>query len=387
MGDRATMTQALAVAAVSLWVAGCEGSLAAAGNPATSPADLTRLAGDHDAEVRKAVAGNPSTPAPVLAAAYDSNFWRPIIAANPGISPELLVKVFIENIDGGYYSAHDGGSTGAAPILAALADNPATPLDILYDLAEESDEVGATALKNPKLMTAEAQARLVETSMHLQTARDHHTSPAVLSELASDTSVGVRRLVAENPNSPPGAILTLVGDGRDSVRLAVTRNPKVKPDVLRNVLSDLAGDDDTHVREAVARNPATPGRVLAFLAHDANLDVRGDVASNPSTPVATLSMLFGGKDESIIEKIGSNPSTPPDLRAAAQAELVRYRSAPSNAGVTAGAGDRASSPETSSQPPTGSAGDWKPPPPRTCHPRETSRDQQTGVSTWVVECG
>jgi hypothetical protein len=383
MGDRATTTQALALAVISSWLAGCAGSLAEAGNPATSPAELGRLANDPDAEVRKAVAGNPSTPAPVLAATYDSSLWRPIIAANPGISPELLVRIFIENIDGGYYSAHDGGSYSAGPILAALAANPATSLDILYDLAEESDEVGATALKNPKLQTPEAQARLVQTSIHLQTARDHHTAPAVLSELATDVSVGVRRLVAENPNSPPAAILTLAGDGRDSVRLAVTRNPKVRPEVLHNVLSDLAGDDDTHVREAVARNLATPGRVLAFLAHDRNLDVRREVASNPSTPVATLSMLFASKDVDVIEKVGSNPSTPPDLRAAAKAEVVRSRAAPSNGG----AGDGPSPPGAGTPAPSGSAGDWKPPPPRTCHPREISRDRQTGVSTWVVDCG
>jgi HEAT repeat protein len=383
MADTARVAYVFTVAAVSLWFAGCEGSLAAAGNPATSPADLARLANDHDGEVRKAVAGNPSTPGPVLAASYASDFWRPIIAANPGISPELMVKVFIENIDGGYYSAHDGGSLSAGPILAALAANPATPVDILYDLAEESDEVGAKALKNPKLSTVEAQARLVQTAMHLQTARDDHTAPPVLSELADDSSVGVRRLVAENPNSPAPAILKLAGDGRDSVRLAVTRNPKVRPEVLRNVLSDLAGDDDTKVREAVARNHATPARVLAFLAHDGNLDVRGDVASNPSTSPATLSMLFGDKDEDVIEKVGSNPSAPPDLRAAARAELVRYRAAPSNTG----AGDRTSSPGAGSQAPTGSAGEWKPPPPRTCHPTETSRDRETGISTWIVDCG
>jgi hypothetical protein len=385
MRERGTMTYALAVAAVSLSVAGCEGSLAAAGNPATSPADLARLANDHDAEVQKAVAGNPSTPAPVLATLYASADWRPIIAANPGISPELLVKAFIENIDGGYYSAHDGGDSSAGPILAAIARNPATPVVILYDLAEESDEVGATALKNPKLMSPEAQARLVETSMHLQTARDHHTAPAVLSELAADTSVGVRRLVAENPNSPPTAILRLAGDGRDSVLLAITRNPRVRPEVLGNVLGDLAGDDSTVVREAVAKNHGTPARVLSFLAHDASLEVRSDVAANPSTSPATLSLLFGDKDESVIEKIATNPSAPPDLRAAVKTELIRFHSAPSNAG---GASDGASAPQAASPAPGGgSAGEWKPPPPRTCHPRETGRDRATGASTWVVECG
>jgi hypothetical protein len=381
--DKAAIAGILAVVGVALWPPGCEGSLTAASNPATSPADLTRLAGDHDAEVRKAVAGNPSTPGPVLAATYASSLWRPIIAANPGISSELLVMMFIENIDGGYYSAHDGGSYSTGPILAALAANPATPTDILYDLAEESDEVGATALKNPKLMTGEAQARLVETSMHLQTARDHHTSPPVLSELATDSSVGVRRLVAENPNSPPMAILKLAGDGRDSVRLAVTRNPNVNANVLSSVLSDLAGDDSTTVREAVARNRATPGRVLAFLSRDGNIDVRGDVAGNPSTPAATLSILFGDKDEAIIEKIGSNPSSPSDLRLAAMAELVRYHAAPLNTGPS----EKTSSPASSSRAPKAAAGEWRPPPPRTCHPREISRDRQTKQSTWVVDCG
>jgi len=386
MGDSATMTTALALAAVLLGAAGCEGSLAAAGNPATSPADLTRLANDNDAEVRKAVAGNPSTPGPILAATYDSSLWRPVIAANPGISPELLVRIFIENIDGGYYSAHDGGSYSAAPILAALAGNTATPLDILYDLTEENDEVGAAALKNPKLTTPEAQARLVETSIHLQTARDHHTAPAVLSELAADQSVGVRRLVAENPNTPPMAILQLAGDGRDSVRLALTRNPKVRPEVLGNVLSDLAGDDDTSVREAVAKNHATPARVLSFLAHDCNRDVRGDVAGNSSTPVATLSMLFGSKDEDVIEKIGANPSTPPDLRAAVAAELVRSHGAP-NGGSNIGASATTRPAEEDCRAPTRTPGEWKPPPPRTCHPKVISRDRQTGEATWVVECG
>ena len=385
MANKVTIARVLAVAAVALWAgaAGCEGSLTVAGNPATSPADLTRLAGDHDAEVRKAVAGNPSTPGPVLAAMYASSLWRPIIAANPGISPELLVTMFIENIDGGYYSAHDGGSHSTGPILAALATNPATPIDILYDLAEESDEVGATALKNPKLRTGEARARLVETSMHMQTARDHHTSPRVLAELATDSSVGVRRLVAENPNSPPMAIVKLAGDGRDSVRLAVTRNPNVSAAVLSSVLSDLAGDDSTTVRQAVARDRATPGRVLAFLSRDGNIDVRGDVASNPSTPAATLSMLFGDKDEDIIEKIGFNPSTPSDLRAAAKAEVIRYRAAPLNAG----AGEKIGPPAPSSRAPKAAAGEWRPPPPRTCHPREISRDRETKQSTWVVDCG
>jgi Leucine rich repeat variant len=386
MGDRATMTHALAIAALSLCVAGCEGSLAAAGNPATSPADLARLANDHDTEVQKAVAGNPSTPAPVLTTLYASPDWRPIIAANPGISAELMVKVFMENIDGGYYSAHDGGSSSAGPILAAIAQNPATPLSILYDLAEESDEVGSAALKNPKLMTPEAQAWLVETSLHLQTARDHGTSPAVLAALAADDSVEVRRLVAENPNSPPAALLRLAGDGRDRVLLAITRNPKVRPEVLGNILADLAGDESTAVREAVAKNHGTPARVLSFLAHDASLEVRSDVAANPSTSPATLTLLFGDKDESVIEKIGANSSAPPDLRAAAKAELVRFQAAPSSAGA---GNDRAGAPPPAGPPaPSGSsAGEWKPPPPRTCHPRDTGRDRDTGQRTWVLECG
>lgn len=112
----------------------------------------------------------------------------------------------------------------------------------------------------------------------------HETTPARLSELASDPEIAIRDAAASNPNMPAER------------------------------LNLLASDVSWSVRRGVATNPAAPEYLLVLLARDGWEEVRREVAANRRTPVEILEYLYQDPYSSVRRALYDNPNTPAHIR-------------------------------------------------------------------------
>ena len=126
-----------------------------------------------------------------------------------------------------------------------------------------------------------------------------------MGRLAGDKDIDVRRLVAENPNTPVAILGRLKNT---AVRDGVAANPNTPIALLER----LAGDKNIYIRLLVAENPNTPMQrriaILVRLAGDKDEDVRRRVAKNPNTPISILERLANDKDSEVRLEVASNPS-------------------------------------------------------------------------------
>ena len=134
-------------------------------------------------------------------------------------------------------------------------------------------------------------------------------SPEVLTVLARDKNVSVRRNVSRNPNTPPEALTALARDKDEYVRQIVAHNPSTPPEAL----TILARDREVDIRRGVAGNSNTPPEVLTAFARDEDEYVRQNVAGNPSTPPEVLTVLSRDEVRSVRFAVAGNPSTPPEV--------------------------------------------------------------------------
>ncbi|MCB1054977.1 MAG: hypothetical protein KDD11_05625 [Acidobacteria bacterium] len=156
--------------------------------------------------------------------------------------------------------------------LLDLVDNPATPADVLAEIARRDD---------PRLDSAAGGWRqwLREDlrSVHAAVAARRDTPAAALSMLAGSLSAPVRRSVAANPSTPTASLEALAEVADPPVLRALALNPSTPAMVLRT----LATNPDLWVRFGVARNPSTPPEVIRGLADDSAPEVRTAVARGP----------------------------------------------------------------------------------------------------------
>lgn len=188
--------------------------------------------------------------------------------------------------------------------------------------------------------------------------------------LMAHPSWRIRRLLAQNLETPSLALGWLAGDPRLEVRCAVAANPAASPEVLREVrlaatslwrarldhlealfvldllarhpylpaeeLNQLAGWTEAWpahrtapwIARGVAFNPAAPPALIARLARHPHPCVREAIAQRRDAGAAILSALAADPDATVREAIAANPFTPPtDLPALAAdpSERVRYR--------------------------------------------------------------
>ena len=330
------------------------------------------------------------------------------IASDPSTSPEALAQLYIDRISHEGWMPHldpsgpreeamsstPSGYTFPGPLFGALAANPKTPPDVLYNLVSEGGEIATRALGNPAMQTPEAKAKVAETTEHLKAASDPATPPSQLAELAADIVNRVRAKVAANPTTAPEVLLKLSADGAPDVRTAAAGNPSTTPEALGN----LAGDAIEPVRRKAGRNEKTPPDALVFLAPDNSSDVRAAVACNPSTPVSTLTILSGdhtsGSNLYIRGCVGINPSAPAAMRTAVKVWEDWYKNGhgtpePSTPGA-AGRDNIGSAGTQRSGSPAQQQGTnvstWKAAPPKKCQTVQTSKDGRTGNATWAVQC-
>ena len=143
-------------------------------NPNT-PLDILEQLGnkmDYDNRIRNAVAANPSTPLSLLKELYRYGGVSTAlyIARNPNVSEDLLRKI-------SRLSATPHNKSDYSSAMAAVADNPKTPIDVLDYLSNNEDAyVRAWVAKNP------------------------NTPMATLKKLLSDESYYVQDYLGKNPN-------------------------------------------------------------------------------------------------------------------------------------------------------------------------------------------
>ncbi|HEX6371075.1 MAG TPA: hypothetical protein VF006_19310 [Longimicrobium sp.] len=235
-------------------------------NEATAPERLEELSHHLDAEVREAVARNPRTPQATLRRLADDDTvagdalenpsfpraaWLEVavqgrswvlekIARAPDASPDALhavvrhVAARLADDFAGDEDAFDDSDVG--DVLEGLAENPATPAEILaqvWSLNARRDDPGDYG---------EALARHAA------------APPELLAELAGSGDDTVREAVAANPRTAREVLERLAGDAERSVREAVAGRTELAPETLKR----LGKDDEYLVREAARANPAYP---------------------------------------------------------------------------------------------------------------------------------
>lgn len=150
------------------------------------PSDiLGRLLHDDHNRVRRAAAGNPRVPVPVLEGFASLEYWRS--------TPGGFVDTFV---------------------LEGVANNPQTPRNVLAWLYNHRTECHL------------GQAGDLSWSVFLGgMSSNPNTPPEILAELATSSDDSIRSDVAANESTPPHVLARLASDPRPFVRRAVYRNP------------------------------------------------------------------------------------------------------------------------------------------------------------------
>ena len=110
--------------------------------------------------------------------------------------------------------------------------------------------------------------------VHRSAARNPATPADVLTELAKDSDYDVRSNAARNPATPVDVLMELAKDSDWHVRRSAAGNPNTPVDVL----TELAKDSDCIVRSYAARNPNKPdyeAEELQFTVKDTYVSVQG----------------------------------------------------------------------------------------------------------------
>ncbi|MBW4511058.1 MAG: hypothetical protein KME64_31760 [Scytonematopsis contorta HA4267-MV1] len=279
------------------------------------------------------IAGNPNTPEEIINQIMTKKgSGRQAVSRNPNAPRSALAEL-----------AQDDNST----TLDWVAENPATPVDILVQLTRQSvsgekidrmSSIRETVIKNPNfppleryrlLITMEdeeeiakadelmarrfhslyALAQVLEKGNQqakITAARSKQTPIKVLEQLAKDANETIRYVVLENSNLPLSSLLDLTQDASVNIRASLARwNRNLK--LPTQVLERLVNDESSRVREQVAANPDTPVELLRELANDLDYNVCMAVARNQNTPIDIVEYL--GVEKGMVNVY--NPNTPP----------------------------------------------------------------------------
>lgn len=238
-------------------------------NPATRPERLDELADHMDPEVREAVARHPETPAgtlrrlvmadeslatevldnpslgkamwPVLAG-MGSSWILEKIAGSRHAPPEVLrtvVQSVAHRLSDDFAGDPDGFDVSSVDdIFQALAENPATPADVVAEVA--------------RLNADRAPSERGDHDERL--ARHPNTPAALLAALARSDDGSARMAVAEHRRAPVEVLESLAADPEWEVREAVAKRTELSPETLKR----LGGDMDSTVSDAARSNPSYP---------------------------------------------------------------------------------------------------------------------------------
>lgn len=239
--------------------------------------DLGRLgvlAADPEAAVRRAVAGRPDLPEAVASALLDDGdpSVREAAGANPTVSLDLIDPVARKWRSAPAVRRAAARRADATPqmlrqlaskdarwdVRRYVAANPATPPDLLRQLAYGDPAVRAAVAANP------------------------NTAPELLETLAHDISEYVRFEVAGNPSAPQAVVASLAKRRSPWIRGRAVGNPALGAEGVAAAVAPMA--ESAWILRAGATNPACPqelaDQVLTWLALGG---AEGDAAFDPVT--------------------------------------------------------------------------------------------------------
>ena len=132
--------------------------------------------------------------------------------------------------------------------------------------------------------------------------------PRLLAQLAGDTSRGVRRAVAANPDAPEEVLARLGSDPERDVR----NEAALKIRSVR-VLERLAVDERWEVRDGAARHISAPERVLQHLCDDPAVAVRVSLARRGRCLPAIVERLASDEHPAVRRAVAERADLPAAL--------------------------------------------------------------------------
>lgn len=296
----------------------------AAATDALSSADLlTSLSHDPDSKVRRAVAGNPSTPTEILL-----NLGKEFpdeITANPIYNILLLEdpeSLFVRLSLARSSMLSDAALTQFSSIddeeiLCAIAQNPVTPLSILETLVHnppqlyeepewsDYDRIFASVAKSPNV-SVELLTELVERggSVCYAIAENPKTPPNFLQKFATWRNYDMQQALLQNPKTPASVLEILAGENHPKIEAGVKAHPNVTETAIKianfvwgrsgtpiEILERLAIDHRPQIRQLVAEHPCTSPTALEKLAQDKEQNIRHLVTHHPNLSSEALEKL------------------------------------------------------------------------------------------------
>ncbi|MEU0276340.1 Mucin-2 [Streptomyces sp. NPDC006307] len=229
--------------------------------------------------------------------------------------------------------------------LAALAENPSLPADLVERLAVDPDETVRLAVSlRPEL--DETQRMAIDFTVGdfnrgdgVQWVQDRLADPEVLSRAATSAHPLLRRAAAQSPHLPPD-LLRLLARVEDPVvenRLCI-HHPNTPEEVLMRVYARLGGTfsawmAETHphfpreglaaryadhpdgkYRRLAVRDPAATPALIERLSHDPEVWTRQAAAGDPRLPLHRLREALHVPE--LASSAGANPALPEDEMAA-----------------------------------------------------------------------
>ncbi|MEU8777064.1 Mucin-2 [Streptomyces sp. NPDC048606] len=289
---------------------------------ALAQGDRSALAADPDPDVRRAAA--------LWACRHDAHLTAELLH-DPQAAPEALRHGLLRRADAERCLAE-------RTHLAALAENPSLPADLVERLAVDPDEDVRLAVSvRPEL--DEARRMAIDFTVgdlargDVAWVRDGRADPDVLRRAATSAHPLLRRAVARSPHLPPDLLRTLVRveDPVVEAHLGI-HHPDPSEEVLMRVYARLGGTfsawmaethprfrreglaaryadhPDGHFRRLAVRDPAATPALIESLSHDPTVRTRQEAARDPRLPLPRLREALAVPE--LASSAGANPALP-----------------------------------------------------------------------------
>lgn len=283
-----------------------------------TPDVATGLAGHPHAEVRRAVADNPRTPAAVLAALVTGAGLPP---ARQCLVCEREQTPFVHDRQCGRLDCElppgascDGSheSTVHDTYRAAL-HNPATPTDAVIPFAGHPSALLRWALASRPDLTPEVSRQLAEDpvpGIRADLAENASADETVIRTLAGDRDHDVRRGLAHNPHVPLDVLIDL----SRTTRVGPTLLPRIASASLAEV-EELAGSPVPAARMLLALRRDLPPGIRDALAADPDAKVVKAIAPHPGLHDVQLRAMIERHGAQVAARVATNPDATPALLA------------------------------------------------------------------------
>ncbi|MEH1949844.1 MAG: hypothetical protein V7K77_23260 [Nostoc sp.] len=216
------------------------------------------------------------------------------LAKNPATPPEILVQLARQPVEKPINNVKPAKPVKPVVVRQIVLNNPSLPTleryRLLVVLEQEQEMAEANQLLANRLNSSYGLAQIVETgdqNTKIIAAGSKKTPIPILEQLAKDSDATIRQVVCQNPNLPLPILLDLTQDENVNVRLILVRHRSSQIEILKR----LAQDESDWVRAEIAGNKNTPVEILTQLAQDSSRRVCEKLTGNQNTPVEVLEFL------------------------------------------------------------------------------------------------